>query len=400
VVAGLAAVGLVGIAACAPPPPPKPPPPPPPPPPPWAAQTKTTPNGYVSTYVGCASSLDAAGLDAFFRQRIGPVLGWDYQHVYPLGGDRYLWLFQDAFIDHSGRATTLVNVGFAQNIAMLQSGRCFTVFHRGTTAMPSSFEPGTGEVVNKHWWWPLGGQVNGQKIQVFWAEMVADPTQPPVGDGLPWHPVATWLATYDTRDLTRLSFTKAPNPGNKPLYGYAVASDDNFSYLFGNTYQQNLSLEGGFWSGVHSATAMWLARVPKGQLNTAPQYRADKGWTDDATKALPFLDRYWSENPMEARLIDGQWVASTKINGFWGDTFAIDTADHPWGPWTTVQEGPIAGRGGDPLLNTYNVEPLPWRASDGSLILSVSENAKNMPRDAYPHPERYRPTFRQVPFPS
>ena len=31
--------------------------------------------------------------------RVGPVLGWDYQHVYPLGGDRYLWLFQDTFID-------------------------------------------------------------------------------------------------------------------------------------------------------------------------------------------------------------------------------------------------------------------------------------------------------------
>jgi hypothetical protein len=46
------------------------------------------------------------------------------------------------------------------------------------------------------------------------------------------------------------------------------------------------------------------------------------------------------------------------------------------------------------------VQPLPWRATNGDLILSVSENAKDMPRDAYPHPERYRPTFIQLPFPT
>ncbi len=65
-----------------------------------------------------------------------------------------------------------------------------------------------------------------------------------------------------------------------------------------------------------------------------------------------------------------------------------------------MQEGPLLGRGGDPLLNTYNVGPLPWRASNGNLILSVSENAKDMRRDAYPHPERYRPTFTEVAFPA
>jgi hypothetical protein len=328
------------------------------------------------------------------------VLGWDYQHVYPLGGDRYLWLFQDTFIDHSGRATTLDGVGFAQNAALLQVGRCFTVLHRGTTTQPSSFEPGAGEQVLKRWWWPLGGELDGTTLRVFWAEMVQDPTHPASGDGLPWHPVATWLAAYDTTDLTRLGFRLAPAAGADPLYGYAVASDDRFSYLFGNTYQQNLSLEGGFWDGPHTATAMWLARVPRAQLASPPQYWTGSGWSSRPTRAKPFLDRYWAENPMQPRFIDGRWVASTKENGFWGDHLAIDTAIHPWGPWTTVQDSPIAGRGGDPLLNTYNIQPLPWRATNGSLVLSVSENARDMRRDAYPHPERYRPTFVQVPFPT
>ena len=72
----------------------------------WADSTRTTGAGYVATDVGCAGGTDAGSLDAFFADRVGPMIGSDYQHVYPLGGDRFLWLFQDAFIDHSGGATS------------------------------------------------------------------------------------------------------------------------------------------------------------------------------------------------------------------------------------------------------------------------------------------------------
>ncbi len=306
--AAVAAVALVALVSCAPPPLP------PPPPPPWAASTRVTAAGDVATDVGCAASTGAADLAAFFRQRIGPVLGWDYQHVYPLGSGRWLWLFQDAFIDHPGVATSLDGVGFAHNAAMLQTGSCFSLLHRGTAAQPSSFEPGAGEVVLSRWWWPLGGELDGGVLRVFWAEMVHDGAEPPTGDGLPWHPVQTWLATYDANDLTRLGFVPAPGPtpsGPKPppLYGYAVASDDSFSYLFGNTYQQNLTLEGGFWDGPHSATDMWLARVPRGRLDERPKYWTGTGWAQDPSKAEPIDSRYWTENPMQPRFVDGRWVA-------------------------------------------------------------------------------------------
>ena len=384
------------VAACAPPPPP--------PPPPWTQSTHTTGAGYVSTDVGCAASREPADLEAFFRQRIGPVLGWDYQHVYPLGPDRWLWLFQDAFIDHPGTATGLDGVGFAHNAALVQSGTCFTLLHRGTAAQPASFERGAGEVVLSRWWWPLGGELEGGRLRVFWAEMVRDPVEPPAGDGLPWHPVRTWLATYDASDLTRVDFREAPGPSpssprSPVLYGYAVASDDSHTYLFGNTYQQNLSLDGGFWSGPHSATKMWLARVQKGQLDSPPRYWTGTGWVADPDQAKPIQERYWTENPMQPRYLDGRWVAVTKENGFWGDRVAVDVAQQPWGPWTTVQEDPVTGRGGDPLLNTYQAHALPWRATDGSLIVSLSQNARDMRRDAYPFPERYRPMILSFPFP-
>ncbi len=260
--------------------------------------------------VGCATTLDAAGLDAFFRQRVGPVLGWDYQHVYPLGGDRYLWLFQDAFIDHSGRATSLNGVGFAQNAAMLQTGRCFTLLHRGTTAQPSSFEPGAGEQVLKRWWWPLGGEVDGNRLRVFWAEMVADPTPPAPGDGLPWHPVATWLATYDATTLTRLDF---PRWHRAPVRNRSTATPWPLTPT----------------SATCSATPTsrtWPAKEASGTDRTRPRrcgWPGCRGRSSTSARstgrapagrrrtvnAEPILSRYWAENPMQPRFLDGLWVA-------------------------------------------------------------------------------------------
>ena len=83
---------------------------------------------------------------------------------------------------------------------------------------------------------------------MFWAEMVKDPVDPQPPDGLGWHPVRTHVALYDVVTLRRLDFRLAPNSGAVPIYGYAVASDSSHTYLFGNTFEQNLSREGGFWN--------------------------------------------------------------------------------------------------------------------------------------------------------
>ena len=41
-------------------------------------------------------------------------------------------------------------------------------------------------------------------------------------------------------------------------------------------------------------------------------------------------------------------------------------------------------------MNTYHVHLAPWRESDGSWIITFSNNARNMVRDAVPNPWRYR----------
>lgn len=359
---------------------------------PWDAVTATTAAGYVTTQLGCASGTSAGALDAFFRERVGPVLGEDYQHVYPLGGKRYLWLFQDTFVDHSGAVTHLGRSAFAHNVAMVQDGACFTLYHRGTTGRPSAFEQGDGDAPTKKWFWPMGGELVNGRLSVFWVEMRKDPYNPDPPDGLGWHPVRTWLATYDPATLQRLSFRTAPNASPSPVYGYAVATQGEWTYLFGNTFEQNMLREGGYANGPHSATAMYLARVPAGQLGAAPEYRTADGWSGDPAQAVPIVSRFWAENPMQPRFLGGQWVSVAKVDGYWGDELVVDVAIDPWGPWTTVDRRGLSPRGGDPLMNTYHAHLLPW-LDGGSLVVSISQNARNMTRDAYPQPSRYRIGF-------
>lgn len=365
-------------------------PPPAAPAPPWAWSIKSTAAGYISTDVGCAANTGAAALDAFFTARVGPLMGADYQHVVSLGGGRYAWFFQDAFIDQTGGAVRLDQSYFVHNLVLLQDGACFTMLHRGTAAAPASFEQGTGENRATVWFWPMGAQTVGNRLTMFWAQMVKDPYEPGPGDGLGWHPAGMYVATYNAKTLQRLSFGAAPNSGVNPLYGYAVADDGQFSYLFGNTFEQNLVREGGFFGRQHSGTAMYLARVPSGQLTAVPEYRTADGWSLNPADARPFVQRYWAENPMQPRFMDGQWVSVAKIDGYWGERMIVEVANHPWGPWTATAVQGLSPRGGDPRMNTYHLHLLPWRSGNGSLIVTVSQNARSW-RDAVARPDRYRP---------
>lgn len=363
---------------------------------PWASVSRTVPGGYTSVQVGCADGTDAGSLDRFLAERIGPVLGLDYQHVYPLGGQRYLWLFQDTFVDHSGLATRLDQAVFVHNSALVQDGACFQLLHRGTPAQPASFEGGLGEQRLTRWFWPMGGELTPAGLQVFWVEMVKDAYEPGPGDGLGWHPQTTYLATYDPGTLARTSFQPAADPGVAPIYGYAVSSDDTHTYLFGNTFEQNLVREGGFENGPHSATEMRLARVPRGDLMAPPEYRTADGWSSDAAQAVAISQRYWVENPMQPRWFDGVWTSVTKLDGYWGDHLVVDVANDPWGPWTTVAREWLSPRGGDALMNTYHAHLMPWRDAAGNLVAVISQNARAMTRDAFPSPARYRPQARTI----
>jgi hypothetical protein len=356
------------------------------------------PPEFVRADIGCAPSTEPAALTRFFGQRLGPLLGADYHRAQPLPDGRVVWFVQDAFIDHSRTVATLDRSGFAHNAVLVQNGRCFQLVHKGTAAAPASFEPGAGETVVKRWWWALGTEVDGNVLKVFWVEMRKDPARPPTAEGLPYAPVRTWVGAYRTSDLKKLWFRAAANPAVQPIYGYSVASDGTHSYLFGNSYLQDWWREGGFW-GAHSAVDVYLARVPRGRLEAVPEYWAGWGWTPSRADAVSISSRFWTENPLQPRLIDGRWIAVTKEDGFFGDEILVDVAPAPQGPWTTVQRVPVTARGGGDMASTYHAHLAPWRTSNGGLAVALSNNAWDMPAHGYSNPGLYRPQWFAVAWP-
>jgi hypothetical protein len=349
---------------------------------------------YVVNDVGCAADLSANGLAAFFAEPLGAIKGFDGPRIYPLGDGRYLWMLQDTFIDYAGGATSFAHMNYANSTVLIQDGLCFTSIQRGTPTEAESFEQGVGEITFDRYFWPVGGTVNDGKLQMFWMEMLRDPVVGGPLDGISLHPATTWLATYDIATMRRLDFVPAPNPGTVPVFGYTVVDDGSWSYLFGNTYQQNLALEGGYGNGPHSATQMYLARVPRGHLEANPAYWDGATWTPDASQAAPISSRYWTENSMLPVVLDGQWVSATKVDGFTGSGMTVDVADDPWGPYTTVKLLPTVPRGASTNIVTYHALVLPWLDPSGAIIVSLSQIPLALGADDAP--PKYRPTFTAV----
>jgi hypothetical protein len=356
------------------------------------------PPTYLRTSMGCADGTDAASLDRFFAERRGAAVGWDYPRVQALADGRAVWMFQDAFLDPGGTATGLADSHLVRNVAVLQDGRCFTLVQGGSAEQPEAFESGAGEIFGVRWWWPLGTQVRGDELDVVWVEMVGDAIFPRDGIGLPWFPAATWIGTYRTSDLTRLSFVPAPDSRVDPIYGYAVVDAGKYTYLFGNTYQQDLLREGGLFVE-HTAISMYVARVPKGGLDVKPTYWDGERWTADRSRAVPISKRFGFENPMQPRFIDGRWIAVTKVDGFLGDSLVVDVAPGPQGPWVEVARVAAPTRRGDRALTTYHAYLMPWRAPDGGLVVSLSQNAGDAQWAPAPEAWMYRPAFLELPWP-
>lgn len=369
--------------------------------PPWGAfddRASTDEYGYVRVPVGCLPDLEPETLDEAFGNRIGPLIGWDNPHIYPLGPDRWLWIVQDAYLAYNGRDGHLHDdAGYQiQNLAILQEGTCWTLVHRGTPEHRINFEPGTNtEQTAKHFFWPLGGARSGDRLLVFWQEMVLSDPPPPPGDGIIRHPVATWIAEYDPDTLVRRTFEPAPDDGVFPSYGFAVAEDADHSYLFGNSNLLNFAREGGFLAGNHSATEMYLARVRRGALDDAPEYWSGERWSGDAADATTISKRFFAENTMQPLRWGDRWFSVTKENGMAGSELVVDVADRPEGPWRTVYQAPIAARSADESKLTYQPIILPWSDPDVGLDIVISENAEVW-KEAVRSPALYRPSVHRI----
>ena len=333
----------------------------------------------------CTTSNDPAGLNKYFES--GPAIaGADYQRAFPLADGRVLWLFQDAYI--RGRNGPV----FTHNAGLVQSGRCFMLLDSGSYTSPAEYLFPDMTQRQQHWFWPLAGDMGADgRFHLFVAEMREN--------GATYlsytEPIATWKVAIDITTMQIVDRRPAAN-SSSALYGFSVESTNDHSYLFAHCHRQF------GWDAfpfvdppvyVHDwdcADRMTVARVPKGQFDQPPAYWNGSSWEPDPATAVNIVsaDRLVSASQMY--LLDGKWVAITKVGDWFGTRIEIDVATQPQGPYTTVRT--IATPAKCDGCNTYFASLLPYRGSDGSLLIGISNNVFG-PVDL----SRYHPTFFATP---
>ena len=243
-----------------------------------------------------------------------------------------------------GLATGLDSVGFAHNAAIMQVRACFTLLHRGTAA-PAVFlrarTAASGVLPTGGGRWAASSRRTAAGLLGRDGE---GSSRPPPGDGLPWHPRATWLATYDATISARLDF-KSPcarpsSPRSPVLYGYAVASDDRPQLPVRQHLPAEPRLDGGSgavrtrprrcgWPGCRGVSSS-RRPVPDGT-----------GWWPTPTRRSRSRSATGPRTPCSRGYLDGRWMAVDEGERLLGRRVAIDVARQPLG---AVDDG--AGRSG------------------------------------------------------
>ncbi len=325
---------------------------------------------------------DLAGLFGAGR----PIIGGDYQRAYPLLTGRVLWLFQDAFLSTSHGPELVHNAG------LLQSGNCFQLLHNGSADSPRPYL--FPELTDRfdRWFWPLGGQTGDDgNLHVFVAEFRER------GSRYLQHsePVATWLVTIDPVDMTVIQQQPAPDPSPR-LFGWSVVSYGEHTYLYAHCYRQfgwdpfpfaDPPFRAHDWGCAANVT---VGRIPRGQFSTAPEYWNGTTWTREPANAVPVFptdDR--PVNPVQVAVLDGRFIAVTKIGDWWGDTILLDVATAPQGPWRTYETVTVEPR--CDVCNTYFASIVPYDADHQSFLIGRSNNTWGG-HDL----DHYHPTFQRV----
>jgi hypothetical protein len=323
----------------------------------------------------CARGYDAASLKSFFGTVHGVWVGADYQRAYKLADGRVLWTFQDALINTPTAGTKIVH-----NVGMIQSGRCFNLLGTGLGSNnPRPWLMADATDPFRTWYWPMGGEMdaNGSTFHMLLAKMSEHGSTYLSNTA----PEKTLLVHIRLSDLRVNRVAPAPNDSAE-LYGFSVASDARYSYLYSHC-QRQFPLPG------HCAETMKVARVPRGVLDATPSYWNGTRWTANDDAAKPVVSKAttgFGINPGQV-LFDGSRFLLIEKEGDWfGKKVVIQSASNAMGPWKTILTlSPANPCGG--ACNTYFASWVPWRETDGRMIFGISHNRWDGRPSKY-----YRPT--------
>jgi hypothetical protein len=313
----------------------------------------------------CLPGTTPADLDRLFVLEPGGVVGADYQRATSLGNGRVLWTFQDAEVRLPAGGKRLVH-----NIGMLQQGSCFTALIGGTAADPQPWLFAADTIPFVRWYWPLGAEVGADgRLHVFAAEM----NERGPGYLTRTEPSATVVAivdpvTFETRSTAR------PGDASASLYGFSIASDPTWTYLFAQCHRQ-FGFDAYIFVYAHDmacAPRVTVARVPRGNLLAAPTYWTGNGWRADPAAAVPIMDTSRMVNASQFTYVNNQWMAITKVGDWWGDRVVVEHSLRPVGPYDVVAEWvPPTKCGVD--CNNYFASWIP-SAVPGQLVHGLSHN--------------------------
>ncbi len=355
---------------------------------------------HAETSTECAAGTDTAHLNSFIANEMSDLVGFDTPRVIALPDGRNVWTVQDAFVSPSPgtRSSTLrPPTGFAHNALVVQEGKCFTTLHGPITpgehcaVSDASYVASDMTATCSHWFWPLSGGLDQLgRLAVFYVEMGNDSG---AGAATGAHPIAVWLARFDSATFDLVSFAPAPASAGDVIYGAAVESDSSFSYLFGWSYDQfNLPDPTS-----PPPSQLFVGRVPLGRFDLQPTYWNGGGWVATRSAAVPIdTAPVGATNPMQPRLLDGMWLSVVKPDDWNGSTVRVDVAAAPQGPWTTWQTVTVPTRTLDGRTNTYGASLMPWRSENGNLVVAISNNAWQMDPLAFDNPTLYQPRLFEV----
>jgi hypothetical protein len=334
----------------------------------------------------CLISTNAAALGRLFDTEPGGVVGADYQRAHPLGDGRVLWLFQDAAVRRGPDDITIVH-----NIAVVQEGSCFEVRYGGTRSNPRPFLFPQQTDPYERWFWPLGAEIGVDgRLYVFVAEMVERGEKYLTETT----PVATRVAVYDPI-TDEVVTTTSPANASAALYGWSVASDRQWTYLYANCYRQfgYDQYRGVAAHDQRCAPRVTLGRVPRGDLLAAPNYWDGSGWQPDPARAVavyPTAGRVSNANQIV--FTGSSFMSVNKPGDWWGNEIEIARSEHPAGPFTIIERLSLAPK--CPECNTFFASWIPPDAIErprSRLVFGIAHNRWDGRITAL-----YRPSFHEV----
>jgi hypothetical protein len=174
------------------------------------------------------------------------------------------------------------------------------------------------------------------------------------------------------------------------LYGWSVASDARFTYLYGHCYRQF----GFSFVGHDPCTARLTVARTSHDLSRPLEYWDGRRWTPDPAAAANVAPTRAADgtprtvNPSQVARVGTRWVSVTKDADWWGDRIYVDVATAATGPFRTVTvlDASVA----DPEENNYFADVV--ATTDTELVVGLSHNRWDGGRS-----DVYRPTFLGVP---